>query len=147
MDNLGAFHILVFAADHLVQDKSLKETLLINVEHYQGSWLARWPGTRTGTADGVKEMRATPQFMIHVISHHGLDVSVIGDSNLKKESGYGKMYLDSEGGDLHRRYGITAKGGIVVVRPDTHISYRAETFNNAAWEDVDGYFRSILCFP
>ncbi|KAG0306592.1 hypothetical protein BGZ97_000684 [Linnemannia gamsii] len=144
MDTLCAFHILVFAADHLVQDKSLKNTLFANVEHYQGSWLTRWPGTRASTANGVKEMKATSQFMVHVISHHGLDATTVGDNYLRKESGYGRMYLDSEGGDLHKRYGITAKGGIVVVRPDTHISYRVETFGKAAWEDVDGYFRSTL---
>ncbi|KAF9126291.1 hypothetical protein BGX30_015301 [Mortierella sp. GBA39] len=144
MDTLGAFQILVFTADCQVQKHGLEATLFTDVEQYQRSWLARWPGTGTGAATGVTASKASPQFMVHIISHPGLDATV-GDNNLKKESGYGKMYLDSESGDLHRRYGITAKGGIVVVRPDTHISYRVESIDKAAWLDVDKYFGSILC--
>lgn len=143
MDTLGAFQILVFTAQRQIQEQGLTVTLFADVEHYQRSWLTQWPGTGTGAATGVKASKASPQFMVHIISHPGLDTTV-GDNNLTKEPGYGKMYLDSEGGDLHRRYGITAKGGIVVVRPDTHISYRVESFDKSAWVEVDKYFGSIL---
>lgn len=146
MDTLGAFQILVFTANRLVQEQGLEAKLYTDVGHYQRSWLTRWPGTGTGAATGVKASKVSLQFMVHIISRPGLDAAV-GDNNLTKESGYGKMCLDSKGGDLHRRYGITAKGGIVVVRPDTHISYRVESFDKAAWVDVDKYFASILCSP
>ncbi|KAH7050522.1 FAD binding domain-containing protein [Linnemannia elongata] len=144
MDTLGAFQILVFTADRQVQELGLEAALFTDVEHYQRSWLARWPGTGTGATTGVKASQASPQFMVYIISHPGLDATV-GDKNLKKKPGYGKIYLDSKGGDLHRRYGITSKGGIVVVRPDTHVSYRVESIDKAAWVDVDKYFESILC--
>ncbi|KAG0074247.1 hypothetical protein BGZ90_010911 [Linnemannia elongata] len=144
MDTLGAFQILVFTADRQVQELGLEAALFTDVEHYQRSWLARWPGTGTGATTGVKASQASPQFMVYIISHPGLDATV-GDKNLKKKPGYGKIYLDSKGGDLHRRYGIKSKGGIVVVRPDTHVSYRVESIDKAAWADVDKYFESILC--
>ncbi|KAF9133195.1 hypothetical protein BG015_003611 [Linnemannia schmuckeri] len=137
MDTHGAFHILVFTADRLVQDTGLEATLLADVEHYQRSWLTRWPDTGSRTAVDVNAMKATtPQFVVHIISHPGLK---------NKALGYDKMYLDSEHGDLHRRYGVTAKGGIVIIRPDTHISYRVESVDKMGWADVDMYFESILC--
>ncbi|KAF8936756.1 hypothetical protein BGZ47_009361 [Haplosporangium gracile] len=137
MDTPCAFHILVFTADRLVQDTGLEATLLADVAHYQRSWLARWPGTGTHTAADANAMKGTtPQFVVLIISHAGLKNRALS---------YDNMYLDSENGDLHRKYGVTAKGGIVVVRPDTHISYRVEMTGKTAWADVDKYFESILC--
>jgi hypothetical protein len=140
MDTPGAFQILVFTAHRLVDEQGLETTLADAIEHYQGSWIARWPGARAVGAT-INTKQATLQFIVHVISHSGLDVS--GDNR----PGYGKLYLDSEGGDLHKSYGITANGGIVVVRPDTHISYRVTSIDKSAWANVDEYFGSILCRP
>ncbi|KAF9901721.1 hypothetical protein EC991_005760 [Linnemannia zychae] len=143
MDTPGVFNILVFTAVCLVQEQGLEATLANDIDHYQGSWIARWPGAGTTAAAVVSKM-ATPQFVVHVISHRGLDATI---ESKNKRSGHSKVYLDSEEGDLHKRYGITAKGGIVVVRPDTHISYRVASIDKSAWTTVDDYFGSILCRP
>jgi hypothetical protein len=141
MDTPGAFQILVFTARRLADEQGLEATLADAIEHYQGSWIARWPGTGAG-ATVVNTKKATLQFVVHVISHSGLDATI---GKRDKGQGYGKLYLDSEVGNLHKRYGITARGGIVVVRPDTHISYRVVSIGKGAWTDVDEYFGSILC--
>ncbi|KAG0206757.1 hypothetical protein BGX33_007225 [Mortierella sp. NVP41] len=141
MDTPGAFQVLVFTADRLAQEKQgLEATLFDNIEHYQGSWRSMWPGTGAGAMS--KGIKATPQFVVHVISNRGPDGAL--DSKKTKEVEHGKMHLNSEKGDLHRRYGITAQGGIVVVRPDTHISFRVASLGKSAWSDVDQYFKSIL---
>ncbi|KAG0378671.1 hypothetical protein BGX24_003156 [Mortierella sp. AD032] len=144
MDTPGAFQIVVFTADRMVQEQGLEATLAGNIEHFQGSWITRWPGTKAGTGF-VNTKKATPQFIVHVISHHGSGATVDHNSNMSNAPGYGKIYLDSEKQDLHKRYGITSEGGIVVVRPDTHISYRVASIDKAAWADIDEYFRLILC--
>ncbi|KAG0275794.1 hypothetical protein BGZ95_008366 [Linnemannia exigua] len=145
MDIPGAFQILVFTANRMVQEQDLEATLAGNIGHYQGSWIARWPGTRADTSFVVNTKKASPQFIVHVISYHGSRVIINTSSNMSKAPGYGRVYLDSEEQDLHKRYGIASEGGIVVVRPDTHISYRVASIDKAAWADVDEYFGSILC--
>ncbi|KAG0283916.1 hypothetical protein BGZ96_011710 [Linnemannia gamsii] len=158
----GVFHIVVFAADRLVKEKDFDAGLVKDIDHYQRAWLSRWPGLR-GVLDSKsetvasKKMRSTPQFMVHVISSqtpftfsNSDEHETVATAMEERAAGFGKIYIDCEGGRLHERYGFTgvAKkkngGGIVVLRPDTHIAFRVSNVGSAAWADVDEYFRSIL---
>ncbi|OAQ29103.1 hypothetical protein K457DRAFT_126109 [Linnemannia elongata AG-77] len=159
----GVFHILVFAADRLAKEKDFDCCLVKDVDHYQRIWSSRWPGLRgvlesnaTSEAMMCKKMKSTPQFMVHVISS-ATPSSFESDPNettttalADREAGFGKVYIDCEGGRLHERYGFAgvstkkAGGGIVVLRPDTHIGFRVSNVESAAWVEVDEYFGSIL---
>ncbi|KAF9923250.1 hypothetical protein FBU30_006677 [Linnemannia zychae] len=138
MSTPGAFQILVFTSNRLTQEIDLSERLTGDIEHYQQSWIGQWPGIK---ANASLSNKTTPHFMVHVISSRSQN-STFNFS--QREVGYGKLYFDSEKGDLHKRYGISAKGGIIVVRPDSHISYRVVSIDKLAWIDVNGYFESIL---
>ncbi|KAF8948340.1 hypothetical protein BGZ47_005465 [Haplosporangium gracile] len=169
----GAFHILVFAADRLATEKELDANLVKDVEHYQRIWSSRWPGLRgaldsnpSSSPEAVrtssKKMKSTPQFMVHVISSAAPSESDSHDSTTamaNRAAGFGKIYIDPEGGRLHQWFGFaglsstppTKKsasmvqgGGIIVLRPDTHIAYRVSGVSTAAWADVDEYFTSFL---
>ncbi|KAF9135935.1 hypothetical protein BGW39_009909 [Mortierella sp. 14UC] len=164
----GAFHIVVFTADRLLLEKDFNAGLNKDIEHYQGLWLSRWPGLRGKglSAEALKaQKKSTPQFMVHVISSKDLSTSDARDTMASKTLGFGKVYQDAEGGHLHGRYGFAATtagpvtegnageaaaaaaagvGGIVVLRPDTHIGFRVSNVDSAAWADVDEYFKSIL---
>ncbi|KAF9135936.1 hypothetical protein BGW39_009910 [Mortierella sp. 14UC] len=149
----GVFHIVVFTADRLLMEKDFDAGLSKDIEHYQGSWLSRWPGI------GGKELKveasaaqktSTSQFMVHVITSRDLSTSDARDAMARRTLGFGKIYQDVEGGRLHQRYGFevtrkgSGRGGIVVLRPDTHIGFRVSNVGSAAWADVDEYFGSIL---
>ncbi|KAF8934863.1 hypothetical protein BGZ47_010181 [Haplosporangium gracile] len=163
----GVFHILVFAADRLVKEKSFDSDLVKDIDHYQRAWSSRWPGLRgvlesnssSSSSSGAmmgKKMKSTPQFMVHVISsqappfesdHHEATTTAMANRTM----GFGKIYVDCEGGRLHERYGFAGVsnrksygGGIVVLRPDTHIAFRVANVDSAMWTDVDEYFGSIL---
>ncbi|KAG9069827.1 hypothetical protein KI688_009152 [Linnemannia hyalina] len=171
----GVFQILVFAADRLVAEKDLDARLGKDIEHYQRVWSSRWPGLR-GVLDSnssssssssseammSKKNKSTPQFMVHVISsatfsesdNHGTATAMAD-----RTEGYGKIYIDPEGGRLHEWFGFTGLsstpptkksaslvqgGGIVVLRPDTHIAFRVSGVGSPAWADVDEYFTSLM---
>jgi hypothetical protein len=152
----GVFHVIVFTADRLLSEKGFDADLVKNIEHYQGSWLTRWPGIGSKNLK-TEEMRVNitsiPQFMVHVITSRDLSTSDSRDAMASRTMGFGKIYQDIEGGRLHERYGYAATrgesgieggGGIVVVRPDTHVAFRVLNVDSAAWADVDEYFMSIL---
>ncbi|KAK3809684.1 MAG: FAD binding domain-containing protein [Linnemannia gamsii] len=144
-----AFHIIVFTADRLLLEKDFDAGLSKNIEHYQGSWLSKWPGVggKGLSAEALMARKtSTPQFLVHVISSKDLSESHSRDIMASRTLGFGKIFQDVEGGRLHERYGIeaTKKGGIVVLRPDTHIAFRVSNVESAAWADVDEYFGSIL---
>ncbi|KAG0282653.1 hypothetical protein BGZ96_000264 [Linnemannia gamsii] len=174
----GVFHILVFTADRLGTETDLDAGLVKEMEHYQRVWSSRWPGLGgvldlssgvSRTAVGVTKAKSTPQFMVHVIStatsssssssEHGTTTAMaVAD----RTEGYGKMYVDPEGGRLHEWFGfaglasspsspqtkksasLVQGGGIVVLRPDTHVAFRVRGVGSAAWADVDEYFVSLL---
>ncbi|KAK3830523.1 MAG: FAD binding domain-containing protein [Linnemannia elongata] len=159
----GVFHIVVFAANRLAKEKDFESGLFKDVDHYQRVWSSRWPGLRgvlelnaSSEAMTSKKMRSTPQFMVHVISS-AIPTSFESDrdetttaSMADRAVGFGKIYVDCEGGRLHERYGFAgvstkeSGGGIVVLRPDTHIAFRVSNVDSTAWVDVDEYFGSIL---
>lgn len=145
-----------------MKEKDFDSVLVKDIDHYQRAWLSRWPGLR-GVLDSKsetvvsKKTRSTPQFMVHVISSQAPFTSSNSEEHktaatamANRTAGFGKIYMDCERGRLHERYGFTGVankkdgGGIVVLRPDTHIAFRASNVGSAAWADVDEYFRSIL---
>ncbi|KAG0332293.1 hypothetical protein BG005_005525 [Podila minutissima] len=67
------------------------------------------------------------------------------DALADSQAGDGKLYLDQQGA-VHQKYGVAkhGAGALIVVRPDGHLGYRVKGAGNPAWEDVDGYFCSIL---
>ena len=156
----GIFQILVFTADRLQSDKDFDAALVKDIEHYQASWISRWPGL--GSLNDISitsKKRSTPQFMVHVISSKNLSGSNNFSVMANRAAGYSKIYVDSEGGNLHERYGFAPvvssirwdgsrdggeRGGFVVVRPDSHISFRVSSVDSTAWADIDEYFGSIL---
>ncbi|KAG0201081.1 hypothetical protein BGX33_010531 [Mortierella sp. NVP41] len=156
----GVFQILVFTADRLQHDKDFDAALSKDIEHYQTSWVSRWPGLgNLNDMSTTSKKRSTPQFMVHIISSKDLSGSDNLSAMANRTAGYGKIYVDSEGGNLHERYGFApvvsstrwggsagrgGGGGIVVVRPDSHISFRVSSVDSGAWADVDEYFGSIL---
>lgn len=148
----GVFNIIAFAANRLVTERDFEAGLVKDIDHYQQAWLSKWPGL-----GGVLDANSTPQFMVHVIS--SVTPSSFKSGNYEtttremanRTAGFGKIYKDCEGGRLHERYGFagvsTKKGdggGVVVLRPDTHIAFRVSNVNCAAWADVDEYFQSVL---
>ncbi|KAF9912352.1 hypothetical protein EC991_011044 [Linnemannia zychae] len=151
---MGVFHIVVFAADRLLSERDFDAGLKKDIEHYQGLWMSRWPGLGSkgsGSETLKAQKKSTPQFMVHVISSKDLSKSDSRNVMAERTLGFGKIYQDVEGGRLHERYGFAATtkgsevgGGIVVLRPDTHIAFRVSNVDGAAWADVDEYFGSIL---
>lgn len=173
----GVFHIVVFTADRLGTETDLGASLVKEIEHYQRVWSSRWPGlggvldvtSGARTAVGVTKSKSTPQFMVHVISTATPSYSSSSSSEhatamavADRTEGYGKMYVDLEGGRLHEWFGFTGLasspsspqtkktaslvqgGGIVVLRPDAHVAFRVRDVGSAAWADVDEYFVSLL---
>ncbi|KAF9315566.1 hypothetical protein BG006_003726 [Podila minutissima] len=61
------------------------------------------------------------------------------------QAGDGKLFLDQQGA-VHQKYGVAkhVAGTLIVVWPDGNLGYRVKGAGNAAWGDVDGYFRLIL---
>ncbi|KAG0332992.1 hypothetical protein BG005_005290, partial [Podila minutissima] len=70
-----------------------------------------------------------------------IDIDALADS----QAGDGKLFLDQQGAVL-QKYGVAKNvaGTLIVVWPDGHLGYREKGAGNAAWGDVDGYFRLIL---
>ncbi|KAF9359110.1 hypothetical protein BGX26_000131 [Mortierella sp. AD094] len=141
----GVFHILVFTSDMLAKTRSTASTTSCNIsksaEDYLATWRTKWVAPSSLPSASSQETL----FMIHTISGTPVDTEAISKLDTKK-FGEGKLYLDEQG-ILHQKYGVAVRrgqGSIVVLRPDSHIGYRVQGANESAWEDVNGYFKSIL---
>ncbi|KAF9991661.1 hypothetical protein BGZ80_006630 [Entomortierella chlamydospora] len=112
-----------------------------STEDYLATWKIKWLTTSSLSS-------ASPQgilFMVYTISRTPVDTEAISRLDAKR-FGEGELYLDEQG-ILHQKYGVAVRrgqGSIVVLRPDSHIGYRVQGANKYAWEDVNGYFKSIL---
>ncbi|KAG0356886.1 hypothetical protein BG005_004150, partial [Podila minutissima] len=143
----GIFHVLVFAANMLQQTK---------VSVVKGNDTA----SSKDLADNVHKhlQRRSKVFMIHVIASDltvpknaspvasaaeggNVGIEMLADSL----AGDDKLFLDQQGA-MHQKYGVAkhGAGALVVMRPYGHLGYHVKGTGNTAWEDVDGYFRSIL---
>ncbi|KAG0301335.1 hypothetical protein BGZ98_008459 [Dissophora globulifera] len=154
---IARFHIVVFASDMLsprtgtpsataiqgVSTTTAKE-LERNIEDFLSIWRTKW-SYASNIRDGHKDKDL---FKVHVItgpvalSNSSSSVKALAD----KKTGDGRIYVDDTKA-LHRRYGFASKrgaGGIVVIRPDSHVGYRVNGAGGQAWKDVQDYFNSIL---
>lgn len=164
----GIFHVLVFAADMLQQtkvttvkgiDTTSSADLAENVHKHLQEWRAKWAYkslSKFSATEAAPLAGSDKVFMVHVIAAD-LAVSKNGgavseqegnagiDALADSQAGDGKLYLDQQG-VVHVKYGVAKQGAgaLVVVRPDGYFGYRVKGTGNAAWEDVDEYFRSIL---
>lgn len=141
---VARFHLLVFTSDALASPTRAlaAKTLAENVDHHLSKWRAKWIFS-TKVRDGFEDQHL---FKAHVIAGSiSSDASGL-ESMLIKPIGDGKVYVDNTK-VVHERYGCPwsrGQGGIVVLRPDSHIGYRVDGFGDQAWRDVDHYLRSIL---
>lgn len=144
MKGVARFHILVFTSDALASPKQslIAKPLAENMGHFLSQWRSRWVFSTT-LRDGFEDKDL---FKAHVIAGSvSSDASGL-ESLLTKPAGDGKVFVDNTK-VVHERYGCAwnkGQGGIIVIRPDSHIGYRVNGFDNQAWKDVDEYLRSIL---
>jgi len=143
--------------------KTNEHELRQNVEKYLAQWRSKWAyGTHqylvetTGSIDNATKEKRQALFHIHLIaalpetltaSDFKDPTKIQADSLATKAVGEGALFLDDTS-IVHERYGIApikaGAGAIVVVRPDSHLGYRVLGAGDAAWQDVDQYFKSIL---
>lgn len=148
MAHPGVFQVLVFTGN---QWKSihLPDSVIAldaSIESHVSKWRAHWPSNRED-----KSAAPRAQFMVHTITTLTPEKAPIAVETLaSRVVGEGKAFRDL-GKELHRRYGVDPAvkknpegGAIVVVRPDSHISYRVQGTGPQAWQDVHEYFESIL---
>lgn len=156
---IGRFHILVFTSDMLASNRSeprlVKGIKTINAQELEEridsitqQWRSKWSyGSDMHDGYDGKDL-----FKVHVIAGSADSGNDSSDNRrsldrlAKKEKGDGKVFLD-ETKALHQKYGFSSNkghGGVVVVRPDSHIGYRVNGAGEQAWKDVDEYFTSIL---
>lgn len=163
----GIFHVLVFAADMLQQtkvttvkgiDTTSSADLAENAHKHLQWWRTKWAYKslpKFSATEAAPLAGSDKVFMVHVIAadlavpKSGSSVNEEGNTGIDaladNEAGDGKLYLDQQG-VVHEKYGVAQQGAgaLVVVRPDGYLGYRVKGAGNAAWEDVDDYFRSIL---
>ncbi|KAF9933203.1 hypothetical protein FBU30_006144 [Linnemannia zychae] len=137
------FHIIVFTSDAFnitssYDTKDLQQLL----DQYINQWHSKFKYA-TPLLDGYNDKDL---FKVNILvgpsdsSNNGLEVLS------KRSVGEGKLFVDING-DTHACYGFAstkAQGGIVVVRPDSHIGYRVNGIGEQSWRDVDTYFSTIL---
>ena len=147
MAHPGVWQVLVFTGDRWQQQQQQHpetfQELAKSLDHYLAKWRSTWPSL---TASG------RPQFMLHTLTTVNPETALTAVEVFSTRGvGEGKAYVDI-GEVLHGRYGVDVEvkknvetvGAIVVVRPDSHISYRVMGTGASAWEDVNAYFESIL---
>ncbi|KAF9282094.1 hypothetical protein BGZ68_006220 [Mortierella alpina] len=147
---IGRFHILVFVLDMLatssptviqgVRTTNLKE-LEHNIDDFVLRWRRKWPYS-SPMSDGYSD---NDIFKVHIIAG-SLSPDVNRSPLINRSAGNGKIFID-DSKSVHRSYDFSWKkghGGIVVVRPDSHVSFRVEGARERAWKAVDHYFASIL---
>lgn len=123
------------------------------MNRFVAQWRSKW-AYPTNTLSGSKTNRDL--FQVHVIAG-----AISSDKNKRedkddvessvnvfatKAEGEGRLYLD-ESKIVHERYGFEWSkgiGGIVVIRPDSHIGYRVNGAQEQAWRDIDEYFSTLL---
>jgi len=143
----GVFQVVVFTGNQWKSDPEAATSLSKAVEKYLGMWRSKWRKEE----DRVDEKTAALKRLIMVHTITTLSVTSTPSPLGDKDAGEGKAYSDLKG-VLHRRYSVDAVvkkgqelgGAIVVVRPDSHISYRVQGVGESAWNDVNEYFESIL---
>jgi hypothetical protein len=148
---IGRFNILVFTSDMFarlsgiwIQNSNIRD-IIQSVNDNLSRWRSRW-SYKYDFKDGCDSNNL---FRAHIISG-SVDINendqVYIDSLIKRKEGDGRIYLDDEK-QAHQNYEFDwsgGEGGIVIVRPDSHICYRVVGVGETAWRDVEEYLISIL---
>ncbi|KAF9584051.1 hypothetical protein BGW38_007743 [Lunasporangiospora selenospora] len=149
---LGQFNIMVFTGTTLDPKSKGKDTstpashLHSVIQSRLIAWRSRW-NYKAGPKD-----RPMPEHLLRLNVVAAATAPIHLDKGVEalagQANGDGKVYLD---GTLlaHSRYELGAKsgptaGGIVVIRPDSHVGYRVQGTGDSAWDDVEKYLESIL---
>ncbi|KAG0375187.1 hypothetical protein BGX24_009439, partial [Mortierella sp. AD032] len=141
---LGRFHILVFASNTLNSSStssSEAKQLAAQLEHYLPTWRHRW--TYAGDLnDGHTDKHEL--FKVHILASRPVQQDSESGWSLfaDKNEGDGYVYEDVDA-KVHAKFGFNGKGGpggMVVIRPDSHIGFRSEDSLDQAWKEVDEYF-------
>ncbi|GJJ68399.1 hypothetical protein EMPS_00745 [Entomortierella parvispora] len=145
----AAFQVLVFTDDLWKHQASAATALSQTMEHYLAHWRSQWRSPATSAAslpspngsttdEVVKHPSRHHLFMVHTFTTLSGPTLALGKNALSnKMVGEGMAYTDVDG-VLHRRYEVGKKtkwfmapkadaesdGAIVVVRPDSYISFR-----------------------
>ncbi|KAF9281145.1 hypothetical protein BGZ88_011777 [Linnemannia elongata] len=141
---LARFHILIFTSDtHLLTSSSSSTTAALT--HIATHFVTQWRTKYTYTSDLQDGYADKDLFKFHFLTTSTKEVT---QELSKNPIGEGKVFLD-EGAKIHKKYGfegrgVGAEGGIVVLRPDSHIGYRVNGLQDQAWRDVDQYLASFL---
>ncbi|KAG0272732.1 hypothetical protein BGZ95_011486 [Linnemannia exigua] len=139
---IARFHVVVFASDHLITTSGTKDIQTF-LDRHVAQWRAKWT-YRSTLIDGYTDKDL---FKVHIIAGSAPPTSNVAALELsKRRAGDGKVYVDSDR-QTHKRYGFAsakAAGGIVVIRPDSHVGFRVHGVQEEAWKDVDEYFSTIL---
>jgi hypothetical protein len=156
---VGRFHILVFTSNMLASNRSeprsvkgIKTINALELEEQMDNRLQHWRSTWSYASDMHDGYSGKDLFKVHVIAgtadlnHNNSDLRGGLERLAKKAKGDGMVFLDKTRA-LHQKYGFSwnkGHGGIVVIRPDSHVGYRVNGVGEQAWKDVNEYFSSFL---
>ncbi|KAG0061502.1 hypothetical protein BGZ90_003557 [Linnemannia elongata] len=121
---LARFHILIFTSDtHLLTSSS--SSTAATLTHIATHFVTQWRTKYTYTSDLQDGYADKDLFKFHFLTTSTKEVT---QELSKSPIGEGRVFLD-EGAKIHKKYGfegrgVGAEGGIVVLRPDSHIGYR-----------------------
>ncbi|KAF9558867.1 hypothetical protein EC968_006849 [Mortierella alpina] len=147
---IGRFHILVFVSDMLASSsptaiQDMSTTNLKELEHNIDDFVPRWRGKWSYASPMNDGYSDNDIFKVHVIAGN-LSPEVNSSPLINRGVGDGKIFVDGSN-SVHSSYNFSCEsghGGIVVVRPDSHVSFQVEGAGERAWKAVDDYFASIL---
>ncbi|KAG0289387.1 hypothetical protein BGZ96_007058 [Linnemannia gamsii] len=147
---IGRFHILVFVSDMLASSSTtvipgISTTNLKELEHNIDDFVPRWRG-KWSYASPISDGHSDNDiFKVNVIAAK-LGPYVTSSAFINRSVGNGKIFID-DSKSVHSSYNFSCTnghGGIVVVRPDSQVSFRVEGTGERAWKAADHYFASIL---
>ncbi|KAF9364411.1 hypothetical protein BGX34_001623 [Mortierella sp. NVP85] len=156
---VGRFHILVFTSDMLASNRSeprsvkgIKTINALELEEQMDNMLQHLRSTWSYASDMHDGYNGKDLFKVHIIAgtadlnNNNSDLRGGLERLAKKAKGDGMVFLDKTR-VLHQKYGFSwnkGHGGIVVIRPDSHVGYRVNGVGEQAWKDVNEYFSSFL---
>ncbi|KFH69618.1 hypothetical protein MVEG_04424 [Podila verticillata NRRL 6337] len=152
---VGRFHILVLAGNSLSDKASFKareEALAQRMKEHAVQWSTRWQYPTVYGSNTDSQL-----FKIHVIATGTMSEDHQNGLLAQRAQGDGRLFWDSSAA-VHTSYGVSTQakgrgrggangmdqGAIVVIRPDSHIGFRVQGVDKAAWADVTEYFEAIL---
>ncbi|KAF9933202.1 hypothetical protein FBU30_006143 [Linnemannia zychae] len=141
------FHVIIFAS-YALDAMEMQQELSTLLNQYLHTWRSRW----CYSSSTIPFFANQDLFKIHILAkpnYSGRYGTKLQDLFSQKNEGDGRVYIDTEA-KLHTKYGFNNSdsnarfGGMVIVRPDSHIAFRVEDDLARSWKAVDQYFGDIL---